>query len=224
MKPFIREIFIDMDDVLNTFTPFTMAWFDCMIGVTDYDAYDPAWGYDIVEAINVMREEEDENFIPYDIKSFWRSVPRDGWATVTKTDFCDGLIKACCDLVGERNVCILTAPTLDPDCAAGKMEWIYENLPKELWRNYCISPRKRFCSGEASILIDDKPDNIMGFEKSYRGGHGILVPRPWNDLRSVKPVGDYIMERLLNDFQYPLPGDAMSHDDDLPGQGYFFDD
>lgn len=224
MKPFIREIFIDMDDVLNTFTPYAMNWFDCDIGPGDYCSYKPEWGYDIVRAVNEMRTEEDPDFIQYETGSFWSEVPRQVWSDCTKTDFCDGLIKACCDLVGIDNVCILTAPTLDPECAAGKMEWIYKKLGPALHRNYCISPRKRFCSGDASILIDDKPDNIRGFERSYRGGHGILCPRPWNDVRAVDPVGDYILERLMNDFEYPLPGDAMSHDDDLPGQGYFFDD
>jgi 5'(3')-deoxyribonucleotidase len=204
MKPLIKEIFLDMDDVLNTFTPFAMNWFDCDVGVMEYEKYDPEWGYDIVRAVNEMHAGENA-WTDYDPLTFWSAVPRRLWAAVTPSDFCKELVSACNNLVGPENVCILTCPTLDPDCLAGKLEWIQEYMPENLHRNYCIAPRKRFCSSEHSLLIDDLPRNIVNFQTTYRGGIGLLVPRPWNDLRLVEPVGDYVIERLMNDYDFPIP-------------------
>jgi 5'(3')-deoxyribonucleotidase len=85
--------------------------------------------------------------------------------------------------VSEVPICILTGPTKDPECLAGKYEWITTVLPPYLHRQYLIGPRKQFCAHPEALLIDDSDDNVKAFRGA--GGHAILVPRPWNSLHAL---------------------------------------
>ncbi len=210
MKPLIKEIFIDLDDVLNTFTMYALRQMGCSVSRTNYDEYDPDWGYDIVKACNELRANLNgqNRTISYTALSFWDSVPQSLWAFVPKTYFCDELIETCANLVGKRNVCILTTPIDDPDCVAGKLEWIQEFLPTWIHRQYAMCPRKEFCAHPNALLIDDKESNLFDFTSGFRGGYGILVPRPWNANRNVRPPGGYVMSCLRLRFSYPMPGET----------------
>ena len=179
MKPLIKEIFIDLDDVLNMFTMYALSEMGCDVSPTDYGEYDFDWGYDIVKARNALRPLDRA----IDSKEFWSGIMRRTWATVPKTPFCDELIETCANLVGKKNVCILTAPMGDPDCVAGKLEWILEFLPAWIHRQYALCPRKEFCAHPNALLIDDKESNLLSFTDGHRGGYGIICPRPWQ--RSV---------------------------------------
>ncbi len=166
MKP--TQIFLDLDDVLNEFTMSTLRSFGCNI-----KAYDPKWGWDIVKAANNTHPTQG-----FTVPGFWNSLDRDHWATRPKSEMCDWLIKKSADLVGRENVCILSSPTLDPDCLAGKLEWIHDNLPSWMHRQYLIGPKKWFCANLNALLIDDCDQNVDEFRR--HGGWAITVPRPWN--------------------------------------------
>ncbi len=218
MKPLIKEIFIDLDDVLNTFTMYVLREMGCGVSPINYDEYNSDWGYDIVKAMNTLHRGEPD----WSCDTFWGAIRRRMWAGVPKTYFCDELIETCANLVGKRNVCILTTPTTDPDCAAGKTEWIQEFLPEWIHRQYAMCPRKEFCAHPNALLIDDKESNLLAFTEGHRGGYGIICPRPWNQLHNVGPSGGYILSRLREDFAYPSPEYFKpSNDDSLPGQTYF---
>ena len=204
MKPLIKEIFIDLDDVLNTFTMHALNDMGCDVSPTNYDEYDPDWGYDIVKVRNKLRPLDRA----IDSEEFWSSIRRRIWGSVPKTDFCDKLIETCANLVGKRNVCILTTPTTDPDCAAGKLEWIQKFMPEWIHRQYALCPRKEFCAHPNALLIDDKESNLFDFREGHRGGHSVLVPRPWNANRNVRPPGGYVMSCLRLRFSYPMPGET----------------
>ena len=73
MKPLIKEIFIDLDDVLNTFTMYALSEMGCAVSPTSYDEYDSDWGYDIVKACNELY---DPGAIKWTTTSFWAAVPR----------------------------------------------------------------------------------------------------------------------------------------------------
>jgi hypothetical protein len=65
------------------------------------------------------------------------------------------------------------------------LEWIHDNLPEWLHREYAITPRKwRFARPDA-LLIDDYGENIRLWRE--KGGPAIMVPRPWNDLFGLDP-------------------------------------
>jgi 5'(3')-deoxyribonucleotidase len=164
----LTKIFLDLDDVLNDFTMHTLRSLGCYI-----DEYDPEWGWDIVRAANSFHPLR--HFTP---ESFWSSFDREHWATIPKSPMCDWLIERSVTLVGCENVCVLTCPTPDPDCTAGKQEWIYRNLPNWLHSQFLIGPPKHLCASPGALLIDDRDKNVEDFRMA--GGRAILVPKPWN--------------------------------------------
>jgi 5'(3')-deoxyribonucleotidase len=168
----INTIFLDLDDVLNDFTMFTLRSLGC-----DIVDYYPAWGWDIVKAANAMHPSR-----IFTKETFWDSLDRKHWATVPKSEMCDWLVRECAGLVGCKNVYILSAPTIDPDSLAGKLEWIHSNLPAWIHRQFLIGPHKHLCARPDALLIDDRDKNVEDFQEA--GGRTILVPRPWNH-RSV---------------------------------------
>ena len=108
------------------------------------------------------------------LKDFWTPLGHDFWANLEWWHDGEAILKLCVDAVGWRNICLLTAPTLEPGCASGKMEWIQKNIPK-LSRQFMIGPAKQFCSDRKRILVDDADHNIKAWT-----GPSILIPRPWN--------------------------------------------
>ena len=166
MKP--TRIFLDLDDVLNEFTMSTLKSLGCNI-----EDYDPKWGWDIVRAANASHPLR--NFTP---STFWDSLDQKHWATRPESEICSWLIKRSEGLVGRENVHILSAPTLDPDCLAGKLEWIHANLPQWIHRQYLLGSQKHLCASPDAVLIDDRDKNVDDFRLA--GGRSILVPRPWN--------------------------------------------
>jgi hypothetical protein len=183
----IRRIFIDLDDVCNMFTMYALRSVGCSVRL-DYADYPAECGYDIVAAANYLL-----NAPRYTINAFWDAIARDMWATIPRSTIFPWVVDVAESLVGRENVCIATSPTKDPDCLAGKLEWIHRNMPDWMWRQYSITPRKYLLARPDSLLIDDNQENIHKFET--HGGHGIVVPRPWNSLSGRDPL-DHVRNEL----------------------------
>jgi len=175
----IRIILLDLDDVLNTLAPCVLNAVGCPVAPDHYGGYPGEFGYAVQDVANHMLGSK------YTRDSFWLKISQHTWATVPKSDFCDWLIEASRLKVGEENVYIATKPTNEPLCAAGKMEWIRECCPPWLHRQFFITPCKHLLARTDALLIDDHPENIRQFRS--RGGHAILVPRPWNALNECDP-------------------------------------
>jgi hypothetical protein len=188
----IRRIFIDLDDVCNTFTMYALHVVGCPVGPIDYTDYPAECGYDIVAAANRLLGKP-----PFTINAFWDAIPREVWATVPQSAIFPWLIDFAEQLVGRENVCIATSPTKDPDCLAGKLEWIHRNLPPWMWRQYVVTPRKHLLARADSLLIDDHSENIQRFQT--HGGACITVPRPWNSLYGHDPY-EHIRRELCRLF------------------------
>ena len=77
------------------------------------------------------------------------------------------------------------SPTKDPECLAGKLEWIHNHFPAWMHRQFAITPRKHLFARPDSLLIDDYGENVERFKA--HGGHAITVPRPWNDHWAADP-------------------------------------
>jgi len=169
----IKRIFLDLDDVLNEFT---MEALRHVTGLQNF-TFNPEWGYDIVRAANSISKGMGCG-APFTHASFWGLLERDFWANVGLSEWCHELIGICTDAVGRSNVCILSAPTTDPDCLAGKLEWVQREMPTWLHHQFLFGSCKRFCAYPGSLLIDDSDANIDAFRKG--GGAAILFPRPWN--------------------------------------------
>jgi len=184
----LRRIYLDLDDVCNTLAPFVLNAMGCPIGPSDYAAYPREHGFNISDVANHLLGE-----LRYTPVTFWASIPRSVWAKVPESDFFPWLLEKCAKAVGRENVCIATSPTKDPDCLAGKLEWIHGHFPEWMHRQFAITPRKHLFARPDSLLIDDYGENAERFEA--HGGRAILVPRPWNVAWDQEPCG-YIEEKL----------------------------
>jgi len=163
----------------------------CPVGPHSYNRFNPEWGWNIVTAANALHPLRTD----FTKASFWGSIKRYFWAGVPKSLECDKLLGICARFVGKENVCILSSPTLDPDCLAGKLEWIKANMPKWMHRQYLIGPCKKFCARPDAVLIDDREKNVDEFRAS--GGHAIMMPRPWNSLHYQRyNMGVYVYDKL----------------------------
>ena len=180
------RIFLDQDDVCNTFTMYALQRIGCKVSATDYAEHPPV-GYDIVAAANRLGGWQ------YTVPDFWDSISREVWATVPESEVFPWLLEEAARLAGRENVCIATAPTKDPDCLAGKLEWIHRHFPAWMHRQYVLTPRKHFLAQPGAVLIDDNEENVRQFEA--HGGTGILVPRPWNSAWGKRPLA-YLKEKL----------------------------
>jgi hypothetical protein len=184
----IRRIYLDLDDVCNTLAPFVLNAVGCPIGPSDYASYPREHGFNISDVANDML-----GTVRYTPATLWASIPRSVWVKVPESDIFHWLLDTAAAAVGRENVCIATSPTKDPDCLAGKLEWIHEHFPEWMHRQYAITPRKHLFARPNSLLIDDHGENAERFEA--HGGHAILVPRPWNAAWDREPRS-YIEERL----------------------------
>jgi hypothetical protein len=174
-----RRLILDLDDVLNSMTlPIMDQFFDCNVGPYEYSYFPWQVGYDIITA--VAQRHGTPKLTP---QEFWDTIPGSFWATVPKSQECDELVQLAGDLVGHENVFIATTPTKCPESHGAKVEWINENLPEWIHRQYFITPRKWILAQPGVILIDDHATNCSRFE--YEGGDSILFPRPWNPLHEL---------------------------------------
>ena len=167
----INKIFLDLDDVLNTFTLTALQHVGCTI--KHYEQYPRELGFDIVAGANKLLGRRQ-----FTADSFWRCIPRSLWATCPPSDICYRLVDLAERAVGRDNVRILTAPASCPDSLAGKQEWAYRYLPPWLHDRVITCKTKSDCARPGALLIDDAEHNIIPFAAA--GGVAWLVPRPWN--------------------------------------------
>lgn len=173
-----KKILIDMDGVITDLVTPAMRF----MGVSDYkeSIYPPGYSFDVVGACNKLREER--GLEPVSDKEFWDSFTYDFWASLPSYTHSPALICAAKHLVGEENVFLATSPTLDPQCAAGKLAWVKQHAPSFI-RRIMIGPRKELMANPYHALVDDSDKNVDAFRNA--GGSAFLVPRPWNTLKDV---------------------------------------
>ena len=191
----IVQIFVDLDDVCNRFTMHTLQYMGCTCSIKDSDF--PDVGYDIAAAANLLHEYED-----FTSADFWNRLDHGVWDNLPLRVDCYQLLSDCATVVGKKNVFICTKSLPHPRHYAGKMEWIYNHLPKWILGQIIISSQKETNARAGALLIDDSEENVDKFRET-RNGNAILVPRPWNKLRAFDSkrwidteLKQYVLERL----------------------------
>jgi 5'(3')-deoxyribonucleotidase len=170
----MREIYLDVDDTLNSLTLHILNHYGCPISAFDYGHFPTHVGYDIMRAAVELGGDA-----PTDVAEFWIGVTEaDLWRSAPKSPQCDTIIDMAATAVGRENVYIATSPTKDALSHSDKVEWIQDNLPEWLHRQYFITPRKWQLGQPGALLVDDHKENCDKFIQ--RGGDALLVPRPWN--------------------------------------------
>lgn len=183
------KILIDMDGVLADFTGQCEVLFK-----TSLNPWPEPGNYAVDVLLKLTPEE------------FWRRIDetKDAfWAGMRKTKEADALLTCCTELVGRKNIAILTSPSQSPWCHYGKAAWIKNHFP-ELQRNLLIGACKEFCANENTVLIDDYDGNVKKFRDS--GGSAVLFPRPWNTLHEkCKYPLTHVNDELRRIFHYGPP-------------------
>jgi len=124
----------------------------------------------------------------------------DFWRTARAYRLASAFYEKLKDRFGSKNVVFATSPALDPQCAAGKIAWLYKFTKNPYFRDYMIGSRKELMATWPDIiLIDDRDSNVDAFRKA--GGEAVLVPRVWNSAHRENPgehhmFDGFMMERL----------------------------
>ncbi len=157
----IKTVFLDMDGVITDFNKVVCEQFDFPHPPQKYDYFDP-----IRSEVNSICTFE-----------FWRSLP---W-----TDDGRDILGAIKDTLGLDKIYFLTAMMPNIETASGKMMWLRDNLPVYIKRTILLplGVPKSFLARPDTLLIDDSDKSVEGFEAA--GGQGLLVPRPYNQLRTL---------------------------------------
>jgi hypothetical protein len=177
----IERIFLDLDDVCNTLGPHVLRNVGCNIGSSDYSKYPGQFGWDTHLAANYLLGWER---FPT-AASLWSSLSRSVWNTCPESDIFHWLLDLSATVVGRENVYTATSPTKDPECLAGKLEWIHDHFPDWMHRQFAITPRKHLFARPGALLIDDYGENTRLWQEY--GGVAVMVPRPWNCLWGTDP-------------------------------------
>lgn len=186
----IKRILLDIDDVCNQCTKYALQWLGVPFDYDNfYEKYPTEFGYDIVSVANHLL-----GYARFDVPGFWNQIPRQFWASCPVSDEYETILNACVYLVGQDNVCFMTGPTKDPNCLAGKLDWIKKHSPPWMHRQYLIGPRKQFCAHPEALLIDDSGVNIDTF--CGWGGNGLLVPKPWNSLHGTDTLTHFLNQMM----------------------------
>lgn len=100
------------------------------------------------------------------------------------------------NVVKPKNIYLLTTSMPNSRSVTGKLLWIKRELPQYYNRTIFTYAPKSLLAKSNHILIDDKDDNVVEFNKA--GGKAILVPRPWNRNRKyINNIVDFIKLEFL---------------------------
>lgn len=196
----INRIAIDLDDTISAFTLHVLQRLGCPVGPLDFDKYPIEYGFDIIGA---WAEFTGNDRPP--VPMWWEWVSRRTWEEAPKSNEF-WLLDRAAEIVGRENVLIATSPVKSADCHYAKYQWIVNNCPEWIHRQYAITPRKKWLAQPGTLLIDDSDKNIEDFDSL--GGKGLLVPRPWNKLHALSNrASEYLsveLERLATEGYEPV--------------------
>lgn len=96
------------------------------------------------------------------------------------------------------DIYLLTTPMRNPGSGIGKLWWIEDHMPWAYDHTILSYAPKSLLAGPDTLLVDDKDENIAEFVAA--GGRGILVPRPWNELRGWASESAQVVKNSLEEF------------------------
>jgi hypothetical protein len=184
------RIFVDLDGVLNRFTPWLIKLWGGNVDLDDetYGWWQKDW-LDIHDAVAALTGRH------YTGQELWKIVPVEAWSEAPVSREAKSLLKLCEQCVGSENVAILTTPSIHPNSWTAKAEWIKRHFPKFYTRTLMGKP-KGMCASSNTLLIDDRDKICQEFIE--HGGCALLVPRPWNSLaHDAHRAGEVLADNLF---------------------------
>lgn len=174
------KILLDMDGVLTNLVK----------GVADLLEIDY---WDLYQKL--MDEYDIPKVLAYNKKDFWGLIDNAGsefWSNLEGYPWWNYLPKHLSEIA---EVYICTSPSVSPNCAKGKVEWIQRRYGK-WFREFIITPQKHLLANRNTILIDDHEKNTSKFFS--HGGNVVLFPHPWNGLimQDNMEKADYVIRQV----------------------------
>jgi len=158
------KVFLDMDGVLANFFKGVCSAFG-----KNYD-YRNLKEYNFWDSWNITREQVD------------KVCTVDFWSNLEPMHDAFDIFDAVCNKFPySKDIYFLTTPMPNTDSWSGKAEWMRRYFSTFEEHLIITQASKSLLAGPDTLLIDDKDENIAEF--TAIGGIGILVPRPWNELR-----------------------------------------
>ncbi len=155
------RVLLDMDGVL---VDFLSGW----LKLTGRTAPDP-WPAGEQELSKVFPDLQPHHVMTGCDEKFWTELPMMPDAM--------SLIAALVSMFRREDIVLVTSIIGTPASAAGKIHWIFRNLPM-FSGQYMITPCRNNLADGDTLLIDDQTSHVWSFLKA--GGKAIIVPRPWN--------------------------------------------
>jgi 5'(3')-deoxyribonucleotidase len=156
-------VFLDMDGVLVDFTRGVFERFGIPYELPETMRY---WWFNDYG----LSDEEVDSISTIDFFAGLR------WTTEGKA-----ILSAVEKIFEQSNIYLISAVMPNPQSTTGRMLWIERYLPRYKNKTWLGRIPKSLLAGPDRLLVDDKDENIAEFVAA--GGQGILVPRPWNELR-----------------------------------------
>jgi 5'(3')-deoxyribonucleotidase len=160
----IERVFLDLDGCITNFVSGALN----ALGVTSYEIPPGEGKIEKWKGIGVST------------RQFWKSIDATNeyfWADLPKYEWSDQLVQLLEEESG-GNLHVLTSPSRNPYCLAGKMMWIQKWYPK-LQRKMILTPDKYLLAkNESHILIDDTEKKCDDFFMA--GGTSLLFPQLYN--------------------------------------------
>lgn len=153
----IKHIFLDMDGVIVDFVSGVYKEF----GIDIHSRPPTSWS---IENDIGVTERQMWSKIDGNVK-FWHSLKFYEW-------FYDII-----DVVSEYEWSIASKPSGSSASAEGKVYWLQSMFGVE-FRDYHLTPNKKWLAASDRILIDDNDKNCNDWIEA--GGYAILFPQPWN--------------------------------------------
>ena len=178
----VKHIFLDMDGVLTDFVGAALR----LHGRTELLDNWPRGERDIAKVLGLSRG------------AYWSKIDEQGsdfWASLEPYAWLHELIDVVRDVAPFT---ILTAPSLSPSSAEGKVRWMYEHFPKVEGRrftSYLIGSQKHLLAQPGHLLIDDSEAHVDAFQAA--GGQAILFPQVWTRKHSTDPPIEYVRTCLM---------------------------
>lgn len=150
-------------------------------------------GVDLEDSVirNRLKSEKLEDLVGKG--AMWSQIQKAGygfWANLKPYDwtrtFYTGLQQSV-----DGHVYICTAPSSDPQSAAGKMYWCRKHLRCE-HKQIVITQSKWLLASPDSFLIDDDERKVKSFREA--GGYAFLFPNPLRIMDGDVPYGTMLLE------------------------------
>lgn len=130
-------------------------------------------------------------------QQFWKCLGHDFWSTLGFTKEGMGVLEMLYSRGLEKQVCLLSSPTLEPGCWSGKAQWVKDNLPHFYHgKQFILSYDKLWNVQPDALLIDDRYETCSKWVAA--GGQAFVFPRPWNPLYEEEPKALQWLEEHLD--------------------------